>query len=128
MNKLSDRQLWERSIREDDVLGQIRSMLEVNGARVFRVVERIPWGKTTSEGGIPDLFGWFYKPTMEHPGLVFPLHFFIEVKKPGGKLRPKQAAFLNVANFDGVIAFKADSWAECLNELHRRGIKLIIER
>lgn len=127
MNKLSDRQIWERSIKEEDVLGAIRQMLEVNGAKVFRVIERIPWGKTASEGGIPDLFGWFPKPTKEHPGLQFPLHFFIEVKRPGGRLRPKQAAFIDLAMLDRVIAFKAESWKECLEEFHGRGIRFAIE-
>lgn len=127
MNKLSEREIWERSIKEEDVLGQIRQMLEVNGARVYRVIERIPWGKTKSEGGIPDLFGWFPRPTREHPGLSFPLHFFIEVKKPGGRIRPKQVAFIDSAFRDGVIAFKAESWEECLKEFHRRQMRLTIE-
>lgn len=57
--KLSIRQLYERTLTENDVLGAIRQLLKLNGARVFRVIERIPWGKTQSEGGIPDLFLWF---------------------------------------------------------------------
>lgn len=47
---------------EEDVLGQIRSMLEANGARVFRAIERVPkcyrcgqW-LGASERGLPDLF------------------------------------------------------------------------
>lgn len=53
---LSDRGVFERKVSEEDVLQEITIRLRANGARVFRVVERIPWGKTTSTPGIPDLY------------------------------------------------------------------------
>lgn len=125
--KLSDRQIYERSLTENDVLGQIRQLLELNGARVFRVIERIPWGKTKSEGGIPDLFGWFTLPKYAYvmsTGLLRPTHFFIEVKRKGGKFRPAQARWLEQAQADGVIAFKADSVEEMVAEFKRFGIEI----
>jgi hypothetical protein len=130
MKKLSDREIYERSISEEDVVGQIRSMLEVNGARVFRVVERIPWGRKKSEAGIPDLFLWFPARTVEvndNSSMAKnkrPIIAFIEVKRKGGKLRPHQAMFIDRANEDGVIAFKAESWDECAAEFRRYGIQL----
>ena len=57
--EMSARQIYERSITEEDVISAIRAVLEINGARVHRVVERIPWGRKTSEPGIPDLFLWW---------------------------------------------------------------------
>jgi hypothetical protein len=127
MRRLSDRQLYERSIRESDVVGEITNMLEVNGARVWPIIERIPWGRKTSTPGLPDLTGWFVLPTRQHPGLLFPLHFWIEVKRPGGKLRPSQERWIKDAQDDHVIAFKAASWLDCLSEFHYRGIYLKVE-
>lgn len=128
MKKLSDRQLFERTITEDDVLGAIRSILELNCARVHRIVERIPWGRKTSEKGIPDLFGWWpehRKPNVPD-GFVegLPIHFFIEVKRPGGKLRPAQSAWIALARADGVIAFKAESVEEMVLEFKKYGIEI----
>ena len=121
----SSRGVYERELTEEDVLGQIRQLLELNGARVFRVIERIPWGKTKSEGGIPDLFGWFPEESlkcMEYNNRVN--HFFIEVKRPGGNLRPAQAAWIERAQQDGVICFKADSCEEMVREFGKYGIEI----
>ena len=111
---------------ENDVLGAIRQLLEANGARVFRVVERIPWGKTKSEAGIPDLFGWLPKglTCVAFDASYHPAHFFIEVKRPGGKLRPAQAAWIERAKTDNVIAFKAESLEEMIAEFAKVGIKV----
>lgn len=124
--KLSPRQVFERSITENDILGAIRSILEMNGARVFRAVERVPKCYRcgcylgSSERGLPDLYGYFYKFVIINPG--FPTHFFIEVKRKGGKLRPAQAAWIAQAQADGIIAFKADSVEEMVAEFKQRGI------
>lgn len=122
---LSPRALFERSITENDVLGAIRNLLELNGARVHRIVERIPWGKTKSEGGIPDLFGWINSTHLCGDGCyVYPRGFFIEVKKPGGKLRPAQAAWIQRAQADGVVAFKAESVEEMVSQFKKYGIDI----
>lgn len=103
---LSPRQIFERSISEEDVFGACRQLLELNGARVHRVVERIPWGKKKSEPGIPDSFGWWPNGIISLTGSVI---FFIEFKKPGGARRPAQERWIAEARADGVIAFFADS-------------------
>ena len=118
------RGVYEAALTEEHVVGVIRQLLELNGARVNRIVERIPWGKTTSTPGVPDLAGWFTKPTVAHPGLVFPLHFWIEIKKPGGKRRPAQIAWIEQAQKDGIIAFFADSINQMVEEFKLRGIVL----
>lgn len=121
--QLSPRQIFERSITEEDVFGACRQLLELNGARVHRVVERIPWGRKKSEPGIPDSFGWWPRGfvltemvTSKLPGyslsgrmLKEPLPFFIEFKKPGGAHRPAQERWIAQACEDGIIAFFADS-------------------
>ena len=55
------RGIYQRVVQEEDVLSEIRQMLELNGARVFRAIERVPncyrCGKWlgASEAGTPDL-------------------------------------------------------------------------
>jgi len=125
----SSRGVYERKISENDVLGAIRQLLELNGFRVWRIVERIPWGRTKSEPGIPDLAGYFRHGFTCHSGkdcrpLWIQIPFYIEVKKPGGKLRPAQEAWLARANEDGVIAFKAESVEECVSEFKKYGIEI----
>lgn len=135
---LSPRQVFERTLTENDVLSAIRSLLELNGARVHRIVERIPWGKTTSTPGIPDLNGYWPRiRQMNHGYVSFQqdghphirgdkscCHFWIEVKRPGGKLRPAQAIWLAQAELDGVIAFKAESVEEMVSEFKKHGIEI----
>lgn len=120
----SPRGVFEREITEADVQSQIIALLELNGAHVDVIVERIPWGRKTSTPGLPDLVGWFYA----KPGVVYvdpsPRHFFIEVKRPGGKLRPAQAAWLEKAQRDGVIAFKAESVEEMVAEFKKYGVEV----
>lgn len=128
------RKLYQPAQSEEDVLGAIRTLLEANGARVHRIVERIPWGKTTSTPGIPDLMGWMKRPVFDiipedyhtfrqrETSIIVP--FFIEVKRPGGKLRPAQAAWIEQAKADGVIAFKAESVEEMVREFGKYGIEI----
>jgi len=113
---LSARGIYERSLTEEDVLIAIRQYLELNGARVFRVVERIPWGRRQSEPGIPDLFCWF-------KGIEARVAF-IEVKKPGGKRSANQINWINQAVEDGVIAFFAESVEDVRREMLINGIQL----
>lgn len=126
MKRLSERQIFERSITEEDVFGACRQLLELNGARVHRVVERIPWGKKKSEPGIPDTFGWF-KP-FSHPyleGSSRPIHFFIEFKRPHkAERRPAQIAWIDSARRDGAIAFFADSVEAMVIGFKEFGIKI----
>lgn len=53
-----------------------------------------------------------------------PVIAFIEVKRKGGKLRPAQEAFIDRANRDGVLAFKAECWADVVSEFRMAGIAL----
>jgi len=135
---LSPRAVFERSIKESDVVGAIRNLLELNGARVFEIVERIPWGKRTSTPGMPDLCGWFPKGTSVHfknvvsltenPDRIIQLpailSFWIEVKRPGGKHRPSQEAWIEAARADGVVAFFADSVEAMVKGFSEFGIKI----
>jgi hypothetical protein len=118
---------WEPAQSENDVLGAIRSLLEANGARVHRIVERIPWGKTTSTPGVPDLYGYWPKKAILGEGkkVVYAMiHFWIEVKKPGGKLRPAQVAWITQAQADGVICFMADSVEMMVEQFKSYGIEI----
>ena len=119
--QLSPRQIWERSISEEDVLGAIRNFLELHRARVSRIVERIPYGRRTSEPGIPDIYGYFHQ-TVD--GIHVNEHFWIEVKRPGGKRRSAQEAWIRQAQEDGVIAFFAESVDDVIREFKSRGINL----
>lgn len=128
MKKLSDRQLYERTLTEEDVVGQIRSFLELNGARVHRIVERIPWGRKTSTPGIPDIIGWMPRGRSTgneiNPFLGSAKSFYIEVKRPGGKRRPAQTTWISDAVNDGVLAFFAESVDDVVNAFASHGIYL----
>lgn len=126
--KKSERGIYEPVMSEEDVLCQVRQMLEINGARVFRVIERIPWGRTKSEGGIPDLFGWWPKAHSFVPGVMRceATHYFIEIKRKGGPRRPAQVEWIRRANEDGVLACFAESWKDVVDYFEREGIKLKI--
>lgn len=122
---LSPRQVFERSISEEDVFGACRQLLELNGARVHRVVERIPWGKKKSEPGVPDCFGWWPKGDGPTGFLPSPwAYFFIEFKRPGGKHRPAQIRWIEQAREDGVVAFFADSVEAMVKGFAEYGIKI----
>lgn len=103
----SPRAVFERSITEEDVLGSCRTLLELNGARVFRAIERVPkcyrcgcW-LGSSERGTPDISGYFYRPTL--------VPFWLEMKRPKGKHRPAQIARIEQIREDKGIAFFCDS-------------------
>ena len=120
---LSARGVYEPVIREEDVLGACRTLLELNQARVFRAVERVPkcyrcgcW-LGSSEAGTPDLSGYF------HQGAIIP--FWIEMKRPkGGKRRFSQIARIEQIQEDGGIAFFANSVEVMVSEFGRFGIKI----
>lgn len=125
----SPRGVFERQITEEDIVKQITQFLDLNGFRVHRLVERIPWGKKTSTPGMPDLVFWakpgafieiltgFYFGSTKIVG-------FCEVKKPGGKRRFSQERWIADANSDGVMAFFAESVEDVCNEFAKRGIRL----
>lgn len=104
---------------EEGVILAITQLLQLNGAVVHRVIERIPWGRTTSEAGIPDLFGWW--PAQLG---INPLHFFIEVKRPGKKLRKAQEKWISDALRAGVVALWADSVEMMVDGFSDFGIKI----
>jgi hypothetical protein len=58
--------------------------------------------------GLPDICGILQRTDGTYQGRAF----FIEVKRPGGKLRPDQAAFMDQANELGALAFMATSLDE----------------
>jgi len=115
---LSKRGVYERVVIEDDVLGEIRQMLELNGARVFRAIERVPkcyrcgnW-MGISEPGTPDLSGYFYR---DH---VTPVPFWFEVKRPKkNEKRAAQIARIEQMKADRCCAAIVESWAQVLEAL-----------
>jgi hypothetical protein len=118
----SSRGVYERTIREEDVLGACRQFLEINGARVYRAIERVPkcyrcghW-LGVSERGTPDLSGYFYR-----NGIT---PFWIEMKRPKGRQRPSQVTRIEQIQADGGIAFFADSIETMCQEFKSRGIML----
>lgn len=108
---------------EEGVVLACTQLLQLNGARVHRVVERIPWGKRKSEAGIPDLFGWFSPPGI---GMAKgkPVHFYLEVKAPGKKLRKAQVDWITLALADNVIVLWADSVEAMVTNFGNFGIYL----
>jgi hypothetical protein len=119
----SERNVYEPEMREEDVLLQIRQMLEINGALVFRSIERVPkcyrcglW-LGSSERGIPDLSGLL--PVLgSHP-----VSFYLEVKKPkGGVLRPAQVDVLERIRVMGAISGFVRSWEEVKALFVKHGI------
>lgn len=122
----SPRGIFERQITEADVQSQIIAILELNGAHVDVIVERIPWGRKTSTPGLPDLVGWWPRAHSFSSGVMrcCPTVFFIEVKRPGGKLRPAQERWLAAARTDGIIAFKAESIDEMVSEFKKYGVEV----
>lgn len=130
IRRKSERGVYERAILEEDVLGQIRSFLEAHGAVVLRIVERVPkcyrcgcW-LGASEGGIPDLIGWFPPRSVANPSHL-PAHFMIEVKRTKkSNRREKQKALIERGINDGCIMFFASSLVEARTLLTVCGLKL----
>lgn len=117
---LSPRGVFERQILEEDVITAGLSLLAMNGASTHRVRERIPWGRTTSEPGIPDTFFWWPRP---HEYSIYGTCWW-EAKKPGKKATPIQRAWLDRAVSDGLVAFEADSVEALTERLLEFGIKI----
>lgn len=113
---------------EEDVLGQIRQLLEVNGARVFRAIERVPkcyrcgqW-LGSSEPGTPDLSGFFPKKVF---GSIFP--FWLEIKRPKrAQKRLAQIARISQIDEDGGCAAIVSSWEQVKDAFSRHGINFKI--
>lgn len=112
------RGVYHRVLREEDVLGQIRTMLELNGAKVFRAIERVPkcyrcgqW-LGASEAGTPDLSGIF-KRNDDHP-----IPFWFEVKRPKKNAkRAAQIARIAELRAAGGCAAIVESWGQVLQAL-----------
>lgn len=134
----SERGIFEPAMSEDDVLGQIRAMLEANGAKVKRHIERIPYcprchkpiGRP-SEGGIPDLSGYFTinsRITWVKLNREFPVPFWWEVKKPGGKWSSLfQQTEVEQMQKDGLISYKVESWNQVMERLKEHGIEVTVK-
>lgn len=85
------------------------------------------WSKHTPKGGIPDLGGYF--PKLRARGIVgnyftYPVHFRIEVKRPGGRKRPKQIETIERDRANGVCAFFADSVEAMVKAFEEFGVHL----
>jgi hypothetical protein len=111
-------------VKEEIILSQIRMLLEINNAVVFRSIERVPkchhcgqW-LGFSESGIPDLWGWM------KPEESTTLPFWIEVKSTTGRLRAAQERFIMKAKADGLLAFTAKSWDDVKREFLKFGVWL----
>lgn len=114
-------------IVEEDVVEEVTTRLWWQyKIKVWRVRERIPGAGALSIAGIPDLIGWLAPDRPTGPGST-PLNarpLFIEVKRPGGARRPAQIQFIAAARSDGCVAFFAESWEQCVEELNSYGIQL----
>jgi hypothetical protein len=149
---LSERGIFEPALREEDVLGEIHSMLWACGIPVFRERERIPkvrahcdrcrnvfdvWVGKPSEAGHPDLHGHIpihavirFAASQELrewacAQLRFPIPFYIETKRPkGGVHRPAQEAFIARANEHHALALFARSWKEVIKGFQSIGLTL----
>jgi hypothetical protein len=115
------RGVYQRVVQEEDVLGEIKQMLEINGARVYRSIERVPkcyrcgqW-LGASEPGTPDISGYFKIPVNDGCE-VMKLHpFWLEIKRPKkNHKRPAQIARIEQIKADGGIAAIVESWAQVL--------------
>jgi len=112
---------------EEDVIKAIMVYFNLVGVRLHRIVERIPKrdgrGRIvgrTSTPGMPDLAGWV-RPRILGSN---PVPVYIEAKRPKGKRRPAQEAFIAEAREEGVIAFFAESLDQAMDEMERAGVTL----
>jgi len=127
---LSSRGIYERVVLEEDVLSEIRQMLELNGATVFRAIERIPkcyrcglW-LGASEAGTTDISGYF-RLKMAPPQLRLIVPFWLEIKRPKhNHKRPAQIARIEQLKADGCIAAIVESWAQVVQLLEDHFIPL----
>lgn len=123
----SERGIWEPVKNEEDIVSEIRHLLTLNGAHVYRVVERIPtrdaYGRVRgrcSDSGIPDLQGFLVAGSVTK----YAVPFWIEVKGAKGQLRPAQSRFLGDYQGVGLFAFMARSWEEVKASFAARGIMM----
>lgn len=109
--------------RERDIQREILRLLHAHGVMAFGMNrEHAGYRRASHIGvkGLPDIMGWvpvWAMARMQATNVVGACPLFIEVKRPGGKLRPAQEAFLAMARKDGCVAFKADSPAQVAKEL-----------
>src|SRR5512140_2814061 len=111
---------------EADIQKRIVQMLEVRGWLVYEnrsgkmnaLASRLSGGKA-SEKGTPDLFCWghFDKPKW---GLSLPIHFAVEVKRPGAKLRLEQLQWAGEYTKRGFMYVEAHSEGEVVKALQEK--------
>jgi len=85
------------------------------------------WSRHTAKAGIADISGYF--PRLKAVGPVgnrftYPVHFFIEVKRPGGRHRDAQTAYIEQAKIDGCCAMFADSIESMIQQFESFGVYL----
>lgn len=95
-------------LTEKEITQQIRQVL-----KLCRIKHWKAWGGPMSEKGIPDIIGIL-------PGGRF---LGIEIKRPGGRVSPEQAKWIQNINDSGGIAFVAYSVDEVVDRLGL-GVKL----
>jgi hypothetical protein len=93
---------------EKEVTGQIRDFLKVKGWRALRMNPTVVMqGRVLpGETGIPDYFFVKYI----KPGISATL--WVELKRPGGKLRPKQIEWIAKEQQRGATIWVVDSFTE----------------
>lgn len=125
--------IWEASLTERHVAIDVDELLALNKAVVFTHRERIPYCPSCkrkvgrpSQPGVPDRTGYFPPKTVTLLGTpnFKPVHFYIELKAPGGKHRAMQDVVIERAQNDEVIAFFCDSREKMISEFLERGIQL----
>lgn len=125
--------IWEPPIQEWHVANDVDELLALNKAECFAVRERIPYchqchrkiGRK-SQGGIPDRIGYFPPKSITYLGTpnYKPVHFYIELKRPGGKHRIMQDLMMKKARADGVVAFFCESRDQMVANFLEAGIIL----
>jgi len=109
--------------RERVIQAEILRLLHAHGVVAFGMNrERAGYRRASHIGvkGLPDIMGWvpvWAIARTQATNVAGACPLFIEVKRPGGKLRPAQETFLAMARKDGCVAFKAESPADVAHEL-----------
>ncbi len=110
--------------------------------KVWQINQPVGGKVKQNVAGIPDLIGFIPKGTQRQvwnvpmqghtfsntmAGMSHSVPLFIEVKRPGGRRRPEQIAFIDEAKSGGCAAFFAESWMDVVRELSMFGLSLKID-
>lgn len=140
-NKMRLSDFKKRYVKESTEQAAILEMLRNLGAVVIRVNSGMilkdyarkdgTMGKSAirlADQGTPDIIGYFpdhwktvFEPPISVDCFIASRPFFWECKRPGGKIRPDQKAFIDKAIADGALAGYGD-FSECQKFLKREGI------